>query len=278
MNKLPRIFIASSSENHDLASACNQNLDRCAEGTVWSNVFEPGGSTLASLTNTANNVDFALFIFSPDDLTRIRGESKLTIRDNILFELGLFIGAIGQERCFILKPRNIKDLHIPTDILNLNTQTYNNERLDDLVSVVNAACFSFQTQMKKLGFFNTKTNDFIKSERHEHRGYVPNDDNLFLFSLLLSTASGDSPMTKFQIENEYMQKILNQNSSSKQLSLNIGLIKLEQANLIERKIDCDYNGNEYVGFQVTSDGIEFAISNEQKIHQAVKSLTTEIPF
>ena len=42
------------------------------------------GDTLTSLTKKSKNVDFALFIFRPEDLTVMRDNPKPTVRDNVI--------------------------------------------------------------------------------------------------------------------------------------------------------------------------------------------------
>ena len=117
MNRKPRIFVGTPVESLEIADAVNLNLDHRAEVTIWRNgTFELSSNTIDSLTMKAKSVDFALFIFSPDDMAVIKNQQKAIVRDNVLFELGLFIGSIGKERCFILKPRNV-ELHFPTDLL-----------------------------------------------------------------------------------------------------------------------------------------------------------------
>ena len=60
----PRIFIGSSSENLELAIACQTNLQPYAEVTVWSQgVFEPSSTSLQSLENELEKSDFGLFYF-----------------------------------------------------------------------------------------------------------------------------------------------------------------------------------------------------------------------
>jgi len=103
MQRKPRLFIGSSVESLDIADAVNLNLDHQTEVTIWRNgTFELSNNTIDSLVKKAESVDFSLFIFSPDDIAIIRNQQKAVVRDNVLFELGLFIGAIGKERCFIL--------------------------------------------------------------------------------------------------------------------------------------------------------------------------------
>lgn len=68
---------------------------------MWKDgVFQPSSSTLVDLMRILRNSDFAIFVFSPDDVSIMRDNMDQVVRDNVLFELGLFIGRLGQERCF----------------------------------------------------------------------------------------------------------------------------------------------------------------------------------
>lgn len=136
----PRIFIASSVESLDVADAINVNLDHQAEVTVWKSGFRLSTSSIDSLVEKAETVDFAIFIFMPDDVAIIRNQEKHVVRDNVLFELGLFSGTLGKQRCFIIKPRDV-DLHFPTDLLGLTPADYDGNRSDgDLASAINHPC------------------------------------------------------------------------------------------------------------------------------------------
>ncbi|EWG97890.1 TIR domain-containing protein [Halomonas sp. BC04] len=133
----PRIFIASSAESLDLADAFNVNFDHQAEVTVWKHGFALSQTTIESLVQMADMVDFAIFIFTPDDVARIREKEKQVTRDNVVYELGLFTGTLGKDRCFIVKPRDI-DLHLPTDLLGLTAADYEGNRSDkNLEAAVN---------------------------------------------------------------------------------------------------------------------------------------------
>src|SRR4051794_840743 len=111
----PRMFIASSSEHLDLAYAAQEGLEHDVEVTVWTQgMFSLSKTTMASLIDELDESDFGLFILAPDDVTAIRSTSKQTVRDNVIFELGLFIGRLGSDRCFLVVPRGVEDLHLPT--------------------------------------------------------------------------------------------------------------------------------------------------------------------
>src|SRR5690606_16157400 len=99
------------------AYALQKQLEYEADPTVWDQgVFRPMAQTLADLVAEARATDFAAFIFASDDLAEIRGERRNIVRDNVLFELGLFIGSLGADRCFIVAPRNADPLHLPSDL------------------------------------------------------------------------------------------------------------------------------------------------------------------
>lgn len=47
-----------------------------------------------------------------------------TTRDNIIFELGLFVGRLGRKRSFVVMPKGIEGLHLPSDLVGLNMATF----------------------------------------------------------------------------------------------------------------------------------------------------------
>jgi hypothetical protein len=113
-----RFFIGSSTERLPVARALKQVLADCADAMVWDEApeFALGESTLDGLTKVGNIYDFALLVFGPDDSSIIRGSEYLTVRDNVIFELGLLIGRIGRGRALWLSPRGSKAPHTLTDL------------------------------------------------------------------------------------------------------------------------------------------------------------------
>src|SRR6185369_15374111 len=95
----PKTFIGSSVEGLSVAYAVQQNLQYQSEVTVWDQgIFHLSTSALDSLTEVLDRSDFGVFVFTPDDILNIRGEENRAVRDNVLFELGLFIGRLGKLR------------------------------------------------------------------------------------------------------------------------------------------------------------------------------------
>jgi 8-oxo-dGTP pyrophosphatase MutT (NUDIX family) len=131
----PRIFIGSSTEAKSCAVAIQANLQGSpswCECTVWDQAGFPfTQSILDGLLAATQAYDFAIFVLSNDDILRIRDQTLGVTRDNVIFELGLFMGALGRDRVFILKEdRGGGDLRIPSDILGIKTGVFSSERGD----------------------------------------------------------------------------------------------------------------------------------------------------
>ncbi len=116
MSELPNLFIGSSVESIELARQVQLSLEFDCASQVWDQgVFAAGGITLDSLIAEAKKSDFAVLIFSADDQVKSRDVTYNSPRDNILFELGLFVGLLGRERTFMLIDKD-NDVKIPSDL------------------------------------------------------------------------------------------------------------------------------------------------------------------
>ena len=124
-NKVTKLFIASSTEALPVASEIQAGLSKDPVAvTLWSEgVFGASDFSLEALERAAEEADFAVLVFSADDKLLSRGQELDAPRDNVVFELGLFIGAIGRKRTFIVLPQNTK-IKIPTDLLGITPITY----------------------------------------------------------------------------------------------------------------------------------------------------------
>ena len=88
----PSLFIGSSSEGLDFARAARFLLTQDAEVTVWREGFFALGSTyIEALMNSLPRFDFAILVFTPDDAVNSREIENFGPRDNVIFELGLFL-------------------------------------------------------------------------------------------------------------------------------------------------------------------------------------------
>jgi O-acetyl-ADP-ribose deacetylase (regulator of RNase III) len=146
-----RIFIGSSSEKLEIARAIQSDLDKDHEPIVWNEgIFDLSQDILTGLLNRLDQSDAAVFVLAPDDMTRLRNENFKTARDNVVFELGLFIGRLGRERTYFVIPRGEKTLHLPTDLLGLVAATYNQSRSDlNWPAAVAPACDQIREALAK---------------------------------------------------------------------------------------------------------------------------------
>jgi len=174
--KKPKLFIGSSTEALDFAYAVQEGLERDADCTVWTQgVFGLSRGTLAELRRNLTLFDCAAFIFAPDDKIVFRGRKGSAVRDNVLFELGLFFGWLGESRVYVIAPYDIEDLRIPSDFLGVTLATYRANRNDgSLVAVLGSACNQIRRELKsltlrgsrdlrvptKVGFFSDYISDF----------------------------------------------------------------------------------------------------------------------
>src|ERR1700721_4563162 len=118
-----RVFIGSSTTGESIARAVETNLSHNAETYLWSHMFPPGKSNLESLVEAASTLDFAALVLTPDDLTESKGQTMNSPRDNVLFELGLFMGRLGRERTFAVYNRD-ESIKLPSDLAGVTSATY----------------------------------------------------------------------------------------------------------------------------------------------------------
>ena len=166
-NMKPRVFIGSSTEGLSIANAIQQNLDHDADCTVWTQgVFSVSSYPVDALVNVVRQNDFSIFVFSPDDLTRIRSNQHVTVRDNVIFETGLFMGRYGKERSFIVAPRGVPDLHIPTDLIGLKLADYDQDAVSSNPQAgIGAACTCIRTAIAAHPVMTTRLTFAISAQR-----------------------------------------------------------------------------------------------------------------
>ena len=149
----PRLFIGSSAESLEFAYAIQQNLEDHAEATVWKQgVFELTKSAVESLIKALDRSDFAVFVFAPNDTVRLRQREYRAVRDNVVFELGLFMGKLGRQRTFVVTPKASVDFRIPTDLAGITLGTFDPKRKDkNLEAAFGPFCNQVRNQILRRG-------------------------------------------------------------------------------------------------------------------------------
>ncbi|OBU47673.1 TIR domain-containing protein [Photobacterium phosphoreum] len=273
----PRLFIASSVESLLVAEAVNVNLDHEFEVTLWKNgTFKLSSSAIDDLVEKSSFVDFALFIFAPDDIATIRSRSEHVVRDNVIFEMGLFVGAIGKSRSFILKPRDI-EMHLPTDLLGVTPADYDANRSDgNLVSATNRACSLIKAEVERLGLINHESLSESKKIIANPVNYeLKEQDFKFLAACLQSHTAEPMGLPFHRISNDFR--------GVNEAALQISLIKLERMGYLSKTVETDqHNEYDFYTYSITDMGIDVLLQNEDVLQPKVpapqQGFKNDVPF
>jgi hypothetical protein len=164
----PSLFIGSSTEGLDFARAVRTLLSDVAETALWNDgVFGLGRTFIESLIAAVSRFDFAALVLTPDDQMVVRNDETLGPRDNIIFELGLFMGRLGRERTFIVRPES-GPLKIPSDLAGISVAGFDWPRSDrNYRAALGPACDLMREAIRDLGFAPAKTDAHVRALQRE---------------------------------------------------------------------------------------------------------------
>jgi predicted nucleotide-binding protein len=170
----PRVFVGSSSEARPVVQKLLAPLNaECAVAHPWwsSPAFNQDDTTFGALLAAAMTYDFGVFVIAADDLTTSRNSTKFTVRDNVLFELGLFIGQLGRERvAAILERLDVpNEIKMPSDLFGITMPAFKRGSSDILLSSIEEIAPKICERIRKAGlrhyvFSLRKSWDFSPSE------------------------------------------------------------------------------------------------------------------
>jgi len=146
------VFIMSSKEALEIARGIQTALDDDAlDVFIWTDgVFRASNYAIESLERELDRSDFAIAIAQPDDSVKSRGRNRRSPRDNVIFELGLFIGRLGRHRSLLLEPRG-DEVKLPSDLTGLTTILYRVASGRDLAGALAPACNKIREIINDLG-------------------------------------------------------------------------------------------------------------------------------
>jgi CRP/FNR family transcriptional regulator, cyclic AMP receptor protein len=151
-NPEPVLFIGCSTEALGIANELQAAFkhDRMS-AIIWTNgVFGPSGTALESLLKLADSADFAAFVISPDDTVISRKHEQDAPRDNVIFELGLFMGKLDPKRVFLIKEHSA-DVKIPSDLLGITPVTYVMKSSGNIEVAIGPVCTELRKVISELG-------------------------------------------------------------------------------------------------------------------------------
>jgi predicted nucleotide-binding protein len=147
-----RVFVISSVESLPIVRAMENHFAHDAfVPVVWTNgVFKIANYTLQSLEDQLDRCDFAIAVAHADDTAAYRGKDWPITRDNVIFELGLFMGRLGKERAILMEPRE-QGVKLPSDLAGITTVPYRYQPGEDMAAMIAPACNQIRDHINRLG-------------------------------------------------------------------------------------------------------------------------------
>jgi predicted nucleotide-binding protein len=151
-NEKPKLFIISSVEALPVAREISSGLQHDCLPVVWTEgVFWAGGYALEVLEEQVEQSDFAVAVAQFEDVVQTRGGSHQAMRDNVVFELGMFIGRLGRHRTVLAHPK-LPNLTLPSDLHGITPAAYiQPTKPEELPSRVSSVCNEIRKLMQKHG-------------------------------------------------------------------------------------------------------------------------------
>lgn len=167
----PRVFIGSSKESLEVVYALQELLSDAAEVVPWKHAsFELSKTFVENIESELSRSDFGIFVFTGDDIMISNNETKRAVRDNVLFEFGLFSGSLGRNRVFIVAPDNLgANTKIPSDLFGLTLCMYSDNNAE-LKTRLGACATNIRKAINKERHRKDKSNDEHRVKRVLTRG------------------------------------------------------------------------------------------------------------
>lgn len=217
MELKPYIFIGSSEEGRPIAEGIINSLRDIAEIKFWTTAFDIGKSNYENLINQIALYDYAIMIATADDIVTSRKKTVRAVRDNVLFEFGLFAGGLGRDRVLYVLEKGIK---IPSDLLGITFPTiakYNSvdfaSTLDNCISDIKKHIANKESTFNlgflpstvlAYGYFNNfveKTVEYLLEDKAASKRFTIQNDQQFVikdlkFTILIPSDLSDDMFKK----------------------------------------------------------------------------------
>jgi len=144
-----KVFIGSSNEAVEMVNNIAVEIENNGhEPMPWYKQFIAGDTTFETLEELAQKVDAAIFIFNGDDKTWYRDKVLFTVRNNVLFEYGLFSSKLGRQNVAFC---NYGDPHIPSNLygityIDMNKPFQGNKRISEWLN----RCYTYGSDLRDI--------------------------------------------------------------------------------------------------------------------------------
>lgn len=174
-----RLFIGSSKEGSDVAKHLEKRLNKefadflVCESWIDGKVFSLNEGTLDSLVKASRKFDYGVLVATKDDKCEIRGEIKSVPRDNVMLEIGMFLGSLGLTRAFLLVEDGSK---LPSDYNGVTVPYYETDKdgsldkaIDKIINAIKNTVHSYNLKpvpsaALALGYFDNFIQPLLKKK------------------------------------------------------------------------------------------------------------------
>lgn len=181
-----KLFIGSSKEGQSIADQVKNQIEKeCGawlNAESWSdgNVFSLNNSALHSLVIASRKFDYGVLVASKDDILHSRGADHFVPRDNVMFEMGMFLGSLGLTRAFLLVEEESK---LPTDYNGVTVSYFQRstphsleKAIDQIVKSINGTQSTFNLKPMPsaalaLGYFDNLVQPLAKKLQEEGKQF-----------------------------------------------------------------------------------------------------------
>lgn len=148
----PTCFIGSSTKGLLIGQYLQDGLKDYLNCTIWNQgVFGLSKGTLESLEDASQNFDFAILVVTPDDLVykKRRNRGASAPRDNVVFEMGFFMGSLGRRKTFLVCERADK-LDLPSDLAGIVLAMFSTDEDKSLSTSIAEPCLRIKEAIDEL--------------------------------------------------------------------------------------------------------------------------------
>lgn len=130
-----KLFIGSSKEGLDIARHLDGILKKefsdWLECETWDEgaMFSQNQSTLDALIKASRRYDYGILVATADDIVESKNAMNFAPRDNVILEMGMFLGSLGLTRAFLLVEEDIK---LPSDYHGITVPFFQKSTADSL--------------------------------------------------------------------------------------------------------------------------------------------------
>ena len=151
-NDQPIVFIISSVEALTVAQEIQVRLTHAEmQVTLWTDgVFRVSDYPIPALQRAIEASDFAVAVIDGEDTILSRKKTELAPRDNVTFELGLFMGKLNLERTILVEPRDAQ-IKLASDLRGITTLTYRPGTDDTLESRIQPVAYEISKHVRRVG-------------------------------------------------------------------------------------------------------------------------------